>query len=285
MGSRIAPDRSDVPDIALGDRLLRLLCASSLLLGLLYVWDAAHERSCWALAAPGLVYVAVVCGLLAHRLERKRFAVEFYIDRRSPLRKRLRGRWLPTAVSLGAALPLVVVLVVFVALGRSTDWIFLIVATLLAPLLFAGADAWGARHIRRDAADVLGARLAGWVLLALLVGAYGYFNYARIPGPGQDIYPASLQVTVAAFTAPVVSECPVVESGLRAGAAFEGISWWLVTHAVTASVPEGIKVFVWAAFFTTLAFGGFVRGIEGVVVAARRVASFNRRREGETDVG
>ena len=277
------------------DRLLHLLCASTLLLGLLFVWEVSYEGSCWALAAPGLVYVSIFYGLLAHRLERKRFAVNFYIDRQSPWRKRLRGWWLPMMTGLVAALPLVVVLVVFVALSHSTDWIFLVAATAVAPLLFAGASIWPGRHIRRDAdadgraptvADILAGRLAGWVLLVLLAGAYAYFNYTRIPGPGQDIFPASLQHTVAAFAEPVSSQCSIVESGLRAAAAFEGISWWLVAHAAVVSwMPQGIKVLVWAAFFLNiaLAFGGFVRGLEGFVLVARRVACFNR--DGETDVG
>jgi len=58
-----------------------------------------------------------------------------------------------------------------------------------------------------------------------------------------------------------------------------------VTHAATALwMPEGIKVLVWAAFFlnAALAFGGFVRGLEGVVLVVRRVAWGNR--DGETDV-
>lgn len=292
---RSGEEATPLPDVAPVDRLLHLLCASSLLLGLLLVWEATHQQSCWALAAPSLVYVFVFCGLLAHRLERKRFAVDFYIDRESPWRKQVRGRWLPTVIAFVGALPLVVVLAVFVALSRSTDWVFLVVATAVAPLLFAGASIWPGRHIRRDGdtgwrapavADILSGRLAGWVLLTLLVGAYAYFNYTRIPGPGQDIFPASLQLTVGAFADPVSSECGVVESGLRAAAAFEGISWWLVTHAATAVwMPKGIKVLVWAVFFlnTALAFGGFVRGLEGVVLLARRVACFNRY--GEADVG
>ena len=281
-------------DIGPADRLLHLFCASTLLLGLLLVWEVTHERSCWALLAPGLVYVFVFCGLLAHRLERKRFAVDFYLDRRSPWRKRVRGWWLPTMIAFIGALPLVVVLVVFVALSHSTDWFFLVAATAVAPLLFVGASIWPGRHIRNDTdadgraptvADILAGRLAGWILLALLVGAYAYFNYTRIPGPGQDIFPGSLQLTVAAFADPVSSECSVVESGLRTAAAFEGVSWWLVTHAATALwMPKGIKVLVWVAFFlnTALAFGGFVRALEGVVLVARRVAFFNR--DGDPDV-
>ena len=58
-------------DIGPADRLLHLFCASTLPLGLLLVWEVTHERSCWALLAPGLVYVFVFWGLLAHRLERK----------------------------------------------------------------------------------------------------------------------------------------------------------------------------------------------------------------------
>ena len=142
--------------------------------------------------------------------------------------------------------------------------------------------AFGGR--RAAVADVLTARLAGWLLLALVALTYVYFNYTRIPGPPY-INPDSLQRTVEAFTARVRSGCPVVASGLRAAAGIEGISWYLVTRAATAPwIPDGIKVVVWVGFFlnAAVAFTGFIRGLEGSILAAWRMVA--PKRQGVTDV-
>ena len=208
----------------------------------------------------------------------------------------MRGTWLPVVVSMVAALPLAVFLVVFVALSRPTDWLFLAAAAVAAPFLFDGISRWPGRHFRRDAgaggrgvavADILSARLAGWVLLALIAVAYVYFNYMVIGGPPY-IYPDSLQLTVEAFTAGVHSACPVVDDGLRAAATLEGSSWYVVTRAATASwTPDGIRVVVWIGFFlnAVLAIAGFVRGLEGCMLAAWRIGARNRESSPEIEGG
>ncbi len=280
-----------LPGVASVDGFLYPLVATALLLGVVLLWQRTYEQSCLALASPGLVYAAISYGLLEYRLERKRFVLEYYLDRRSSWRRWFRGSWLPVVISMVAALPLAIFLVVFAALSRSTDWLFLASAAALAPFLFVRLSIWPGRHFRRDigeagrgiaVADILTARLAGWLLLALLAFTYVYFNY-RIPGPAY-IYPDSLQLTVEAFTARVGSACPVVDRGLNAAAGIEGISWYVVTHAATAPwIPDGIMVVVWVGFFlnAALAFTGFVRGLEGSILAAWRVVAPNRR--GVTD--
>ena len=190
-------------------------------------------------------------------------------------------------ISLGVALPLAAIVTVFVALSRPTDWIFLAAAAVTAPFLCDGLGTWLGRHLRQDVAagrrgpsiaEVLTVRLAGWTLLALTALAYVYFNYMRIGGPGY-IYPDSLQLTVEAFTAHVGSACPVVDSWLRAAAAVEGTLWYQVTGAATAVwMPDGIRVVVWVGFFlnAALAMTGFVRGLEGSILAIWRIVPRNR---------
>lgn len=276
------------------DRFLLPLVGTTVLLGLLLLWQRTYAQPCVALASPALVYVAILYGLLEYRMERKRFAVDYYLDRRSSWWRRLRGIWLPMVISLVAALPLAVFLVVFAALSRPTDWLFLAAAAVVAPFLFDRISQWPGRHFRRGAkgddrgiavADILSARLAGWVLLALIAVAYVYFNYMVIGGPPY-IYPDSLQLTVEAFTAGVQSECAVVDDGLRAAAALEGSSWYVVTSAATASwTPSGVRVVVWIVFFlnAALAIAGFVRGLEGCMLAAWRIDSRNREALPETE--
>ena len=284
----------NLPTLPTVDRFLLPLVGTALLLGLLLLWQGTYAQSCVALASPALVYVAILYGLLEYRLERKRFAVDYYLDRRSSWRRRLRGTWLPVVISMVAALPLAVFLVVFAALSRPTDWLFLAAAAVVAPFLFDRISRWPGRHFRRGAgvgdrgiavADILSARLAGWVLLVLIAVAYVYFNYMVIGGPPY-IYPDSLQLTVEAFTAGVQSACPVVDDGLRAAAALEGSSWYVVTQVATASwTPDGIRVVVWIGFFlnVALAIAGFVRGIEGCMLAAWRISARNREAPPETE--
>lgn len=285
----LRPEPVNLPEIARVDRLLQPLVGTTLLLGLLLLWQRTYDHSCVALTSPGLVYVAIFYGLLEYRLERKRFAVDYYLDGRSSWRRRLRGTWLPVVISMVAALPLAVFLVIFAALSRPSDWLFLAAAAVAAPFLFNRISRWPGRHFRRDAdeggrgvavADILSARLAGWVLLALVAVAYVYFNYMVIGGPPY-IYPDSLQLTVEAFTAGVQSACPMVDDGLRAAAALEGSSWYVVTGAATAWwTPDGIRLAVWIGFFlnAALAIAGFVRGLEGCMLAAWRIGARNRRR-------
>ena len=282
-----------LPGVARVEGFLYPLVATSLLLGVLLIWQRTYEQSCLALASPGLVYIAISYGLLEYRMERKRFALDYYLDRRSSWRRWFRGSWLPVLISMVVALPLTIFLLAFVALSRSTDWLFLASAAVLAPVLFVRLSIWPGRHFRRDpgeggrraaVADVLTARLAGWLLLALVALTYVYFNYTRITGPAY-IYPDSLQLTVEAFTARVRSACPVVDGGLRAAAGIEGISWYLVTWAATAPwIPDGIKVVVWVGFFlnAAVAFTGFIRGLEGSILAAWRMVA--PKRQGVTDV-
>ena len=284
----------NLPSVATVDRFLRPLVGTTFLLGLLLLWQRTYHHSCVALTTPALIYVAILYGLLEYRLERKRFAVAYYLDRGSSWTRRLRGMWLPVMISMVAALPLAVFLVVFAALSRPTDWLFLAAAAVVAPFLFDRISRWPGRHFRRDAsggdggiavADILSARFAGWILLALIAVAYVYFNYTVIGGPPY-IYPDSLQVTVEAFTAGLQSACPVVDDGLRAAAALEGSSWYIVTSAATASwTPNGVRVVVWIAFFlnAALAIAGFVRGLEGCMLAAWRIDSRNREALPETE--
>ena len=281
-------------DAAAVDRVLYPLVATTLLLAALLVWKRTYEASCLALVSPGLVLLAVFYGLLEYRLERKRFALEYYLDRRSPWRGRFRGSWIPAVFSLAAAVPLAIFLVVFVALSQPTDWLFLAAAAVLAPLLFVGLSIWPGRHFRREGgedgrgvavAEILTARLAGWVLLSLIAAAYVYVNYGLIPGPAH-IYPDSLQLTVEAFMAPVRSACPAVEGGLQAAAGIEGVAWFLVTGAATVPwIPDAIIVIVWTGFFlnTVLAIVGLFRGLEGAILAAWRIAGPTRG--GTTDAG
>ncbi|MDE0081756.1 MAG: hypothetical protein OXT72_03800 [Gammaproteobacteria bacterium] len=276
------------------DRFLYPLVASTLLLGVLVVWQRTYEQSCLALVSPGLVYLAVFCGLLEYRLERKRFALDYYLDHRSPWRGKFQGSWVPAVVSLVAAVPLALFLVVFVALSEPTDWLFLSSASVLAPILFVGLSIWPGRHFRRGegedsrgiaVAEILTARLAGWGLLGLIAGSYAYINYRMIPIPAH-IYLDSLQLTVEAFTAPVRSACPAVAGGLEVAAGIDGVAWFLVARAATTRwIPDGISVIVWIGFFlnAALAMVGFLRGLEGSILAAWRIAG--RTRRGPTDAG
>ena len=272
------------------DSLLGPLAATTLLLGVLLLWARTYEQSCLALASPGLVYIAVFWGLLEYRLERRRFAIDYYLDGTSPWRRLFRRSWLPAATSMIAAVPLAVFLSVFAALAHAAVWLILAGASVLAPLLFNRLSVWPGRHFRRAAgggilgapAEILTSRMAGHLLLALVVIAYVYSNYSTIAGPA-NIYPGSPELTVKTSVAQIHSACPVVQTGLRAAAAYDGAAWWGVTGAAIAPrTPEGIVMIAWAALFlnAALAMTGFVRGLEGTLLLTRRVAPRTRATDG-----
>ena len=271
-----------------GDRLIHALCASVLFLAVLFLWHRTHERSCLALAFPALVFVVVLWGLLEYRLERKRFLVAYYLDERSSLRRRLQSSRLSVLISLTAALPLTVFLVVFAARSRSTDWLFFCAATAIAPFLSNTLSTWPGRHFRQGddgngsvaVADVLAARMGGTLLLAALSIAYVYASYSLIPVPGEDIFPDSLERTIEAFSRNAGSMCPVMDDTLRLTAQIDGLSWYFVTTAATTPwIHDGIALLLWVGFFLKMAmvFGGFVRGLEGSIFLALRLVQRYRR--------
>lgn len=274
--------------------LLVPLAATTLLLGVLFLWARTYEQSCVALVSPGLIYFAVFWGLLQYRLERRRFVIEYYLDGNSPWRRRLQRSWLPMVISIIAALPLAVFLAGFAALGRATDWLFLTGAAVLAPFLFNRVSVWPGRHFRGAAnggilaapAGVLTSRVAGHVLLALIVIAFVYFNSSTIHAPA-IIYPDFPELTVGAFAEPARSDCAVVEKGLRAVAAFDGAGWFLMTNAERERwAADEIMLIFWAAFFlkAALAMTGFVRGLEGAMLVTGRV-ELRARAGGARDCG
>ncbi|MCY3845240.1 MAG: hypothetical protein OXH69_17060 [Acidobacteria bacterium] len=271
------------------DRAVHSLFACALFLALVFLWQRFYERSCLALAFPALIAIAIFSGLLEHRLERRRFAVDFYLDRRSFLHRRLQRTWWPVAISLAAAVPLAAFLVVFAALSRPTDWFFFGAAAAVAPLAFHTLSRWPGRHFRRDAgvggrrmtvADILAARFAGTLVLAGVTGAYLFANYYLIPVPGEDIFPDSLERTLEAFSARGRSACPVVDVTLPFAAQVEGLSWYFVTTAaMSAWMQDGMRLILWTGFFLNAAvvFGAFARGLEGSMLLASRLAGPYRR--------
>ena len=228
-------------------------------------------------------------GLLEYRLERKRFSVDYYLCRASPLHGWFRSRTgLSAPISLVLALPLAAFLSVFAARSRPTDWYFLFAAATAAPLLHHALGRWPGRHFRSsdgDArrpalADILVARMAGTLLLAGVVAAYVYAGYYLISVP-EGIFPESMERTVEAFSVRARSACPIVRNTLLIAAQLDGLSWYFVTTATSSSwLHDGIRPIVWAAFFLNAAmvFGGFVRGLEGSILLACR---FGRGRKDE----
>ncbi len=263
------------------DRPARSLFACVLFLAVLFLWHRSYAGSCGALVFPGLVWLAIFSGLLQSRLERRRFAVDYYLDPRSFVHRRLRGTWLAVPISLCAAGLLAAFVVVFAARSRPADWYFLCAAAATAPLFFSALTASLGRHVRhrsRDderratVADILLARMTGRLLLPGLAVAYVYVNYYVVPVP-TGIDPGSLERTLEAFAAGARSACPLVEDVLLIATQTEGLSWYFVTTAATSEwLHEGVGLLLWVAFFlnTAMVFGGVVCGLEGSILLACR---------------
>ena len=273
------------------DRLLINFLACALFLTVLYLWSAFAAASCFALAFPTLALTPVFYGLLAYRLEWKWFAIDYYLDPASPLRRRLQRRWVSLGLSLAAGVFLTALLVLFTARARWTDWLFLVAAAVAAPLAFQVLSIWPGRHLRQrsadgaghaSAAELLTARLAGTALFSVLVVTYVGVSYTLVPVPGEYIFPDSLERTLEAFGARTGSACPVVNDTLLLAAQIEGLAWHLVTVttlAASAWLHDGLRLIVWAGFFLNAAmvFAGFVRGLEGAILIACRTAAWRRK--------
>ena len=259
--------------------MVHSLFASVLFLAVLFLWQQSYAGSCATLVFPVLVWLAIFNGLLQSRLERKRFTVDYYLDRRSFVHRRLQRNWLSVLISLTAAGLLAAFLVVFAARSRPPDWYFLCAAAATTPLLFHGLSNSFGRHLRGHSgdgrrrtalADVLLVRMAGRLLLVGLAVVYVYVNYYLIPVP-TGIDPASLERTVEAFAVSARSACPLVEDVLLIATQTEGLSWYFVTTAATSEwLHDGVGSLLWVAFFlnTAMVFGGVIRGLEGSILLA-----------------
>lgn len=269
------------------ERLVRALLACALFLTVLFLWRQSFARSCLALVFLLLLYGAVFFGLLEHRLERRRFAVDYYLNADSTLRNWVSGRFLPGMVSLVMALPLTALLGVFAALSRPTDWYFLGPVALAAPVVFTLLALWPGGHFRQDQgmvgrsivpADVLGVRIAGVLVLAGIVVTYWYANYYLIPVP-DGIFPESPEQTLTAFSAAAVSQCRHVETVLLLAAQLDGLVWYSAANAVSSGlIADWMKGLLWAAFFakSAMALGGFAQGLNGCILLACRTVGTHR---------
>lgn len=268
------------------ERLVRALLACTLFLAVLFLWRHWFARSCVALVFPLVLYCAVAYGLMEQRLERRRFAVDYYLNVGSTLRRWVRGRLLPMTVGLALAAPLTVLLAVFGALSRPTDWYFLGSVALAAPVVFTLLSLWPGGHFRQDRgrarrvapADVLGTRIAGVLVLASVVVTYWYANYYLIPVP-DGIFPESPEQTLAAFSAAGASRCHHVETALSLAAQLDGLVWYSATTAVSSGlVTDWMKGLLWTAFFakSAMALGGFVQGLNGCILLACRTVGTHR---------
>ncbi len=239
------------------DGAIKSLVACVLLLSALVLWSRLHAGSCLALGLPAFVCLAACYGIFTYRLERKRFALEYWLDPGSSLHTWLKRHGMIAVISVFLGVSLTAVLAIFAALSRRTDWYFFCAIAVVTPLMFTAVRMWPGRHFRQTGggsrhmapADILAARLAGWLVFAGAAAGYIYANY-YLPVPGEYIFPGSLERTLEAFAAQAGSACPVVDDTLRIAAVIEGLSWYVVTTG--ASLPDmsrALTRLAWVGFF------------------------------------
>lgn len=260
------------------DRGIKSLAASVLLLAALFLWNQLHVGSCLALGLPTLACLTACYGIFTYRLERKRFALMYWLDPGSSLHALLKRHGMIAVISLFLGVSLTGLLAIFTALARRTDWYFICAIAVATPLVFTALRIWPGRHFRQTSAghtalaEILAARLAGWLVFAGAAAGYVYANY-YLPVPGDYIYPDSLERTVEAFATQTGSACPLVDDTLRIAGMIEGLSWYSVTTGTSlAAVSRELKWLVWAGFFlnTSVVFIGFIRSLEGALLLACR---------------
>ena len=88
-------------------------------------------------------------------------------------------------------------LALFAALARGTDWYFLCAIAVAVPLAFTALRIWPGGHFRQTAgagqtvlADILTARLAGWLVFVSVAAGYIYLHGYYLPCPSSP-FPSS----------------------------------------------------------------------------------------------
>ena len=250
------------------ERLIYSFSAGVLFLVILFLWYSFYKFSCLALIFPAVAYFVMFYGLLESRLEAKNSYLKRFLRETSFLYKRLQGKGLSTVFCLIISAPLTLFLAVFVALSRPTDWYFFIFAICVFPIVFNIPAI--RKHLREGAENVLAKNIAGWLVFVVVASAYWYVNYDLISVPGDKIFPNSLEKTLEAFTADVVSQCSHIEHTLLVAAEIEGLSWYIMTATASLLASDWIKVFLWGVFFLKAAavYLGFVQGLGGASLLA-----------------
>ena len=120
----------------------------------LWLWKMLHGTSCLALTMPSALGMTTTYGLMQYHLQRRRWLLSCYLTDMSGLRRLLWRSWLTTARCLLTALPLTVVLAVFVAFADQAEWYMLLATGVLVPVLAVAARAWPGSHFRDRSTDV-----------------------------------------------------------------------------------------------------------------------------------
>ena len=256
--------------------------AASLVVMTLWLWKMLHDTSCLALTMPLALGMATTYGLLQYHLQRRRWLLSCYLTDGSGLRRLLWRPWLTTARCLLTALPLTVVLAVFVAFADQAEWYMLLATGVLVPVLAVAARAWPGSHFRDHSTDVgpaaaprniLTTRIAGSTCLAVGLTGCVYYGY-HSPVPHELIYPRSMEQTLAAFAGTARSTCATVERTLGWAAQAEGLSWYVVTSLSDAPwLATNLRPFLWIAFLVNaaMAFGAVARSVEGAMLLTDRL--------------
>ena len=271
------------------NRLSRALMTCALFLTVLVAWRETFSGSCAALSLPAILGAAIFYASFQEHRERRRFAVDYYLNDASGLRRWTGGAVLSTARSLCTTLPLAALLAIFAALSGPAEWYILGGATIATPILFAAFSAWAGSHFRRGkprtprtpgTPDILTARLAAGAALIAGTTAYVYASYGW-PVP-DGIHPDSAALTMSAFAARAASVCEPVNAALSSAARLEGLAWWSATTAATSNELAGtMKNLLWAVFFVKAAgaLSALTQGLKGCIllVCGRRNETGDRR--------
>ena len=245
------------------ERLVYSFSAGVLFLAILFLWYILYESSCLALIFLALIYFVIFYGLLESRLEAKNSYLKRFLRETSSLYKRLQGKGLSAIFCLILSVPLTAFLAVFVARSRPTDWYFFGFAVCTFPLIF-NIPAMR-KHLREGAENVLAKNIAGWLVFGVVASTYCYVNYYQGPPDKISQNSNSLQKTLEAFTADVISRCSHIEYPLRVAAEIEGLSWYVMFATSSLFASDWINFFLWNVFFMKAAvvYLGFVQGLGG----------------------
>ncbi len=212
----------------------------------LWLWKMLHDTSCLALTMPSALGMATTYGLLQYHLQRRRWLLSCCLTDGSGLRRLLWRPRLTTARCLFTALPLTVVLAVFVAFADPAEWYMLLATGVLVPVLAVAARAWPGSHFRDRSTDVdpvaaprniLTTRIAGTTCLAVgLTGCVRPWRPAGAAGSGTPTRSARAGWQVRQF---MMLGAGIAIIGLVAGASYyEGLEPdRAIEHPAPAPLP------------------------------------------------
>lgn len=228
----------------------------SLALGALILWRYIYPYTCYSLAIPLALAIAICTGIFVERIHRRKYWASYYLIESSPLHRLVTGRTFSMTLAVVTGSVYAFSLSVFTALGGAFEMIIIFLNGILAIILYPIASSLIQRHattcVAKHAIKRL-LKLSCFTITAIIYTAI-LFN-TKIP---DYIDPTSLEATVDTASQQVASQCTFINISLKGAQEFTATQWFFMIASTGFLESPMLKYASWLVFlgYSSLALMG-----------------------------